>query len=276
MTQEGNMTVLATLKAKHILAYTDARGPITFLESHSIIEWTENWISKQCVPTFQPETWQPATVSLRRRYPFSLCLRASYRTVVPLTSVRAWSWPSWTHTPMNLEEDKTKKKRLVMFPCNYHSDTCGGDIFPVVPLSRCKFLLQSWSILTWLSNGGPEKKNIWVGCVYMSVFAQAAHFKLIGLWTNQVRCDWAKDQLVEKISDLGCLCKCSLGCTKCQSSRRTIVLFFYPLFSPISWYPIISSYYLVSSLQLSYGLGRDVGRKPCVLRNTTQPSRTAS
>ena len=28
-----------------------------------------------------------------------------------------------------------------------------------------------------------------------------------------------------------------------------------------------SSYYLVSSLHLPYGLGRDEGRKPCVLRN---------
>ena len=50
----------------------------------------------------------------------------------------------------------------------------------------------------------------------------------------------------------------------------------YPLFSPISWYPIVSSYYLVSSLQLLYGLGRDEGRKPCVLRYTTQPSSTTS
>ena len=37
-----------------------------------------------------------------------------------------------------------------------------------------------------------------------------------------------------------------------------------------------SSHYLVSSLQLPCGLGRDEGRKPCVLRNTTQPGRTAS
>ncbi|KAM9570710.1 E3 ubiquitin-protein ligase AMFR isoform 2-T2 [Salvelinus alpinus] len=37
-----------------------------------------------------------------------------------------------------------------------------------------------------------------------------------------------------------------------------------------------SNYYLVSSLQLPYGLGRDEGRKPRVLRSTTQPSRTAS
>lgn len=27
-----------------------------------------------------------------------------------LTSVRAWSCPSWTHTPMNLEEEKTETK----------------------------------------------------------------------------------------------------------------------------------------------------------------------
>lgn len=39
---ERIMTVLATLKVKHVSVYTDARGPITFLESHSIIEWTEN------------------------------------------------------------------------------------------------------------------------------------------------------------------------------------------------------------------------------------------
>jgi hypothetical protein len=59
------------------------------------------------------------------------------------------------------------------------------------------------------------------------------------------------------------------------STFRNIFLF-YPLFSPISWYPIVNSYYLVSSLQLPYGLGGDEGRKPCVLRNTTQPSRTGS
>ena len=52
-----------------------------------------------------------------------------------------------------------------------------------------------------------------------------------------------------------------------------LLLFFYPLFSPISWYPIVSNYYLVSSLQLPYRLRRDEDRKPCVLRNTTQPSR---
>ena len=35
---------------------------------------------------------------------------------------------------------------------------------------------------------------------------------------------------------------------------------FDPFFSPISWYPIVfGSYYLVSSLQLPSGLGRDEG-----------------
>ena len=52
-------------------------------------------------------------------------------------------------------------------------------------------------------------------------------------------------------------------------------IFFYPFFSPISWYPI-GCYSLVSSLQLLYGLGRGEGLEPCVLRSTTQPSRTAS
>jgi hypothetical protein len=41
------------------------------------------------------------------------------------------------------------------------------------------------------------------------------------------------------------------------------------------WYPI-GSYSLVSSLQLPYGLGSGEGREQCVLRNTTQRSRTAS
>jgi hypothetical protein len=52
--------------------------------------------------------------------------------------------------------------------------------------------------------------------------------------------------------------------------------YLFVILPPFSWYPIGSSSYLVSSLQLPYGLGRDKGRKPCVLRNTTQPSRTAS
>ena len=47
-------------------------------------------------------------------------------------------------------------------------------------------------------------------------------------------------------------------------------------FFPILWYPIVGNYCLVSSLQLLYRLGRDEGRESCVLRNTTQPSRTAS
>ena len=38
------------------------------------------------------------------------------------------------------------------------------------------------------------------------------------------------------------------------------VVEFYPFFSPVSWYPIVfSSYYLVSSLQPPYRLGRDEG-----------------
>ena len=53
------------------------------------------------------------------------------------------------------------------------------------------------------------------------------------------------------------------------------MFFFTPFFSSISWFPI-GSYSLVSLLQLPYGLGRGEGREPCVLRNTTQPSRTAS
>uniref|UniRef100_A0A8K9XQC5 Solute carrier family 35 member 2 n=1 Tax=Oncorhynchus mykiss TaxID=8022 RepID=A0A8K9XQC5_ONCMY len=36
----------------------------------------------------------------------------------------------------------------------------------------------------------------------------------------------------------------------------------YPLFSPSPWYPIVSNYYLVSSLHLLYWLGRGEGRKP--------------
>ena len=53
---------------------------------------------------------------------------------------------------------------------------------------------------------------------------------------------------------------------------------FYPFFSPISRYPIVfsSSYYLVSSLQLPYWLGRNEGWKSCVLWYTPQPSCTAS
>ena len=38
----------------------------------------------------------------------------------------------------------------------------------------------------------------------------------------------------------------------------------------------IGGYSLVSSLQLPYGLGRGKHREPCILRNTTLPSRTAS
>ena len=60
-----------------------------------------------------------------------------------------------------------------------------------------------------------------------------------------------------------------------HQTHRNRVLFFLlflpPFFSPISWYPIVSNYDFVSLLQLPYGLGRDEGRKPCVLRNTTQP-----
>ena len=44
----------------------------------------------------------------------------------------------------------------------------------------------------------------------------------------------------------------------------------YLLFSPFSWYSIVSNYYLVSSLQLPYGLGRDEGRKP-PKHNPTKP-----
>jgi hypothetical protein len=43
-----------------------------------------------------------------------------------------------------------------------------------------------------------------------------------------------------------------------------------PFFSPIG------SYSLVSSLQLPYGLGKGEGQEPCIPRNTTQSSRTAS
>ena len=53
--------------------------------------------------------------------------------------------------------------------------------------------------------------------------------------------------------------KCSPG-----HFKKNVIYYYY------NWYPI------VSSLQLPYGLGRDEGQKPCVLRNTTQPSRTAS
>ena len=53
-------------------------------------------------------------------------------------------------------------------------------------------------------------------------------------------------------------------------------LFFKNVFTPISRYPMCSSYSLVSSLQLPYGLGRGKGQQPCILRNTTQPGHTAS
>ena len=43
-----------------------------------------------------------------------------------------------------------------------------------------------------------------------------------------------------------------------------------PFFLPNCFF---SSYNVVSSLQLPYELGRDEGRKSCVLRYTTQPSR---
>ena len=60
--------------------------------------------------------------------------------------------------------------------------------------------------------------------------------------------------------------------------KKYIFIYLFRFFTPLSpqFCGIVSSYYLVSSLQLPYGLGRDEGRKPCVLRNTTQPSRTAS
>ncbi|XP_071187506.1 uncharacterized protein [Salvelinus alpinus] len=58
--------------------------------------------------------------------------------------------------------------------------------------------------------------------------------------------------------------------TTCNNFKYIYFFILPPFFSPISWYPIVSSYYLVSSLQLPYGLGRDEGREPCVLRNTTQ------
>ena len=51
-----------------------------------------------------------------------------------------------------------------------------------------------------------------------------------------------------------------------QNSRRVFHFLYFtfnPFFSPISWYPIVSSYCLVSSLQLPYGLGRGEGREPC-------------
>ena len=51
------------------------------------------------------------------------------------------------------------------------------------------------------------------------------------------------------------------------------IFLFLPLFLPnfvVS--NCCSSYYLVSSLQLPYGLGRDEGWKSCVLRYTTQPA----
>ena len=52
---------------------------------------------------------------------------------------------------------------------------------------------------------------------------------------------------------------------------RINVYLFLLLFSPqFCGIQLFSSYYLVSSLQLPYGLGRDEGRKPCVLRNTTK------
>ena len=61
----------------------------------------------------------------------------------------------------------------------------------------------------------------------------------------------------------------------CYWEGNLHIFFLLPFFSPISWYPI-GSYSLVSSLQLPYGLRRGEGREPCVLRNTTLPSRTAS
>jgi hypothetical protein len=56
----------------------------------------------------------------------------------------------------------------------------------------------------------------------------------------------------------------------------TLSFFIWPLFPPQFHCILIGSYSLVSSLQLQYGLGRGEGREPCVLHNTTQPSRTAS
>ena len=74
-------------------------------------------------------------------------------------------------------------------------------------------------------------------------------------------------------------------CVRNQDSKSPFIppfllsSFFFLFLTPFSpkclWYPIVSNYYIVSSLQLPYRLGRDEGRKPCVLRNTTQPSRTA-
>ena len=66
-------------------------------------------------------------------------------------------------------------------------------------------------------------------------------------------------------------------CLLKQKSIKFFCCWILPLFLPnfvVS--NCCSSYYLVSSLQLSYGLGRDEGWKSCVLRYTTQPSRTAS
>ena len=54
----------------------------------------------------------------------------------------------------------------------------------------------------------------------------------------------------------------------------SLYIYFFPFFlSPNLWYPIVSIYYLVSSLQLPYWFGRDEGRKPCVLpkHNPTKP-----
>jgi hypothetical protein len=58
------------------------------------------------------------------------------------------------------------------------------------------------------------------------------------------------------------------------NNRLFCCYIFTPFFSPISWYPIGSSYSLVSSLELLYGLRRGDCWEPCVLRNTTQTSRT--
>jgi hypothetical protein len=62
-----------------------------------------------------------------------------------------------------------------------------------------------------------------------------------------------------------------LNCFKPSCKKN----FFFITSILISWYPI-GSYSLVSSLQLPYGLRRDEGREPCVLRNTTRISCTAS
>ena len=63
------------------------------------------------------------------------------------------------------------------------------------------------------------------------------------------------------------------GCR--MNDTMVFFLIFETSYISFLWYPI-GSYSLNPLLQLPYGLGRGEGREPCVLWNTTLPSRNAS